>query len=69
MQVSNAFPHLVKSLVGCNPFSVDFDDQIILQSPDYVAGFAVYIALGERIGADARAIIILGSITIRRNAE
>ena len=69
MQVLNAFTHLVKSLVGCTPFSGDFDDPIIPQSPDYVAGFAVYIALGERIGADARAIIILCSITIRRNTE
>ena len=69
MLVSSAFTHLVKSLVGCNPFSGDFDDPIIPQSPDYVAGFAVYITLGERIGADARTIIILGSITIRRNAE
>ena len=58
-----------RSLVGGKPFSGDFDDQIIPQSPDYVAGFAVYITFGERIGAYARTIIILGSTTIRRNAE
>jgi hypothetical protein len=58
-----------RGLVGGKPFSGDFDDPIILQSPDDVAGFAVYITLGERIGADARTIIILCSTTIRRNAK